>query len=158
MYQSHLLTYLGIRQVDAVIGPKQTPFERVREIGAALGVQINAQQSSQLQRAVRLLERPILPQGHSPGQERLAALFLKNAPEKNLADPRLAPAQTIVDAAMQLARDRGDSALSVTAQGEAARQRIADSIRTGSTLDADVGSHAQESKSVPPAPDKGRNR
>ncbi len=77
---------------------------------------------------------------------------------ENPADPRLAPAQTIVDAAMQLARDRGDSARSVTAQGEAARQRIADSIRTGSTLDAGVGSRAQDSKPVPPAPDKGRSR
>ena len=158
VYQSHLLTYLGIRQVDAVIGPKQTPLERVREIGAALGVQINAQQPSQLQRAVRSLERPVLPQGHSPGQERLASLFLKNTPEKNLADPRLATAQTIVDAAMQSARDRGDSARSVTAQGEAARQRIADSIRTGGALDAGAGGRAQDSKPVPPAPDKGRNR
>jgi cell filamentation protein len=45
IYQSHLLTYLGVRQVDAVISAEQTPLERVREIGAALGVQINAQQS-----------------------------------------------------------------------------------------------------------------
>ncbi|WP_243645697.1 hypothetical protein [Sphingomonas sp. PP-CE-1G-424] len=141
-----------------MIGPKQTPLERVREIGAALGVQINAQQPSQLQRAVRSLERPILPQGHSPGQERLAALFLKNAPEKNRADPRLAPAQTIVDTAMQLARNRGDSARSVTAQGEAARQRIANSIRIGETLDAGVSGRAQDNKPVPPAPDKGCSR
>ena len=61
IYQSHLLTYLGVRQVDAVITPQQTPLERVREIGAALGVQINSQQPAQLQRAVRSLERPILP-------------------------------------------------------------------------------------------------
>jgi cell filamentation protein len=77
---------------------------------------------------------------------------------ENLADPRLAPAQTIVDAAMQLARDRGDSARSITAQGEAARQRIADNIRTGGTLDAGVGSRAQDSNSVSPAPGKGRDR
>jgi cell filamentation protein len=61
IYQSHLLTYLGVRQVDAVVTAQQTPLERVREIGAALGVQINGQQSAQLQRAVRALERPILP-------------------------------------------------------------------------------------------------
>src|SRR3546814_534302 len=41
IYQSHLLTYLGVRQVDAVVTAQQTPLERVREIGAALGVQIN---------------------------------------------------------------------------------------------------------------------
>ena len=85
VYQSHLLTYLGVRQVDAVISRQQTPLERVREIGAALGVQINAQQPAQLQRAVRSLERPVLPPGHSPGQERLAAEFLKNTAEKNNA-------------------------------------------------------------------------
>src|SRR3546814_7414231 len=52
--------------LDAVVTAQQTPLERVREIGAALGVQINGQQSAQLQRAVRALERPILPSGHSP--------------------------------------------------------------------------------------------
>ena len=106
VYQSHLLTYLGVRQVDAVITKEQSPLERVREIGAALGVQINSQQPAHLQRAVRSLERPALPPGHSPGQERLAELFLKNTPEKNNADPRLAPAQAIVDAAIKTARDR----------------------------------------------------
>ncbi|MCE3543929.1 hypothetical protein LXJ56_27520, partial [Escherichia coli] len=30
VYQSHLLTYLGVRQVDAVVSPQQTPLERVR--------------------------------------------------------------------------------------------------------------------------------
>src|SRR3546814_11856173 len=31
IYQSHLLTYLGVRQVDAVVTAQQTPLERVRE-------------------------------------------------------------------------------------------------------------------------------
>lgn len=72
---------------------------RVRQIGAAPAVQINTQQPAQLQRPVRSLERPVLLPGHSQGQERLAAEFLKNTPEKNNADPRLAPAQAIVEAA-----------------------------------------------------------
>lgn len=96
VYQSHLLSYVGSREVEAVISPKQTPLERVREIGAALAVQINMQQGAQLQRAIRALERPILPPGHSPMHERMAAAFLKNTPAKNAADPRLAPAQAIV--------------------------------------------------------------
>src|SRR3546814_11442583 len=96
---SDLLTYRGVRQVDAVVTAQQTPLERVREIGAALGVQINGQQSAQLQRAVRALERPILPPGHSPGQERLAELFITNTPAKNHADTRLSPAHAIVAAA-----------------------------------------------------------
>lgn len=139
VYQSHLLTYLGVRQVDAVISAEQTPLERVREIGAALGVQINAQQSVQLQRAVRALERPILPPGHAPGQERLAALFLKNSPESNLADTRLVAAQGIVDAAMQTARERGESGRMVISIGESTRQLVAERIRSGSALEADLG-------------------
>ncbi len=135
IYQSHLLTYLGVRQVDAVITPQQTPLERVRELGAALGVQINAQLPAQLQRAIRSLERPILPPGASPGQERLAELFLKNSAEKNHADPRLSPAQAIVDDAMQKARDRGESARMVQTVGESTRQLVADRIKTGVALE-----------------------
>ncbi|NBB42309.1 Fic/DOC family protein [Sphingobium yanoikuyae] len=139
VYQAHLLTYLGVRQVDAVISAQQTPLERVREIGAALGVQINAQQPAQLQRAVRALEKPVLPPGYSPGQERLAAAFLKNTPEQNHADPRLAPAQAIVDAAMQTARDRGESGRMVGTIRESTRQLVADRIKSGGTLDVEIG-------------------
>ena len=109
-HQAHLLNSLGIRQVDAVITKEQTPLERVREIGAALGVQIRQQQPTQLQRANRALERPVLPPGHSRHQERLAALFLKDTPKNNHAVPRLAPAQALVDAALAESRERGDSA------------------------------------------------
>ncbi|QHD69613.1 cell filamentation protein [Sphingobium yanoikuyae] len=150
VYQSHLLTYLGIRQIDAVIHAQQTPLERVREIGAALGVQINAQQPVQLQRAVRALERPILPPGHAPGQERLAAQFLKNSPEDNLADTRLVAAQGIVDAAMQTARERGESARMVTSIGESSRQLVAERIRSGDALDGELGKASSPSPSPHP--------
>ena len=156
IYQSHLLTYLGVRQVDAVVTAQQTPLERVREIGAALGVQINGQQSAQLQRAVRALERPILPPGHSPGQERLAELFIKNTPEMNHADPRLSPAQAIVDAAMKTAADLGESARMVATIRESTRQLVADRIKAGGSLDGEIGRAAQVQA---PAPrDKDRSR
>lgn len=150
VYQSHLLTYLGIRQVDAVISSQQTPLERVREIGAALGVQINAQQPAQLQRAVRALERPALPPGHSPGQERLAALFLNSTAEKNAADPRLAPAQAIVDAAMKTARTRGESARMINTIGDSTRQLVADRIKMGGALDGEIGRVFDRGGSPPP--------
>jgi cell filamentation protein len=156
IYQAHLLTYLGIRQVDAVVSREQTPLERVREIGAALGVQINGQQTAQLQRAVRALERPILPPGAAPGQERLAELFLKNSAEKNNADPRLAPAQAIVDAAMQTARERGDSARMVGTIGESTRQLVADRIKSGGTLDAEIGRAGPAPAPAPRDKDRGR--
>jgi cell filamentation protein len=157
VYQSHLLTYLGLRQVDAVISAEQTPLERVREIGAALGVQINVQQSGQLQRAVRALERPVLPPGHAPGQERLAAQFLKNSPEKNLADGRLAAAQGIVDAAMQTARERGESARMVNTIGESTRQIVAERIKTGCALDTGAAGATHEPP-PPITPERDRSR
>lgn len=156
VYQSHLLIYLGVRQVDAVITAEQTPLERVREIGAALGVQINAQQSVQLQKAVRALERPILPPGHAPGQERLAAQFLKNSPESNLTDTRLVAAQGIVDAAMQTARERGESARMVTSIGESTRQLVAERIRSGDALDTGLGNGIIPSSPQRPAKDRSR--
>ena len=157
VYQSHLLTYLGVRQVDAVINAQQTPLERVREIGAALGVQINAQQPGHLQRAVRSLERPILPPGHAPGQERLAAEFLKNTAERNNADPRLAPAQAIVDAAMKTARDRGESARTVGTIAASTRHLVAERIKMGSSLDTEIG-RAPDRSAVPPERGKDRSR
>lgn len=157
VYQSHLLTYLGVRQVDAVISPQQTPLERVREIGAALGVQINSQQPGHLQRAVRSLERPVLPPGHAPGQERLAAEFLKNTAERNNADPRLAPAQAIVEVAIKTARERGESARTVSTIAESTRHLIAERIKMGSSLDAEIGRSPDRIVSPAP-PDKDRSR
>ncbi|WP_019054176.1 MULTISPECIES: Fic/DOC family protein [Sphingobium] len=162
VYQSHLLSYVGSREVEAVITPKQTPLERVREIGAALAVQINMQQGAQLQRAIRALERPILPPGHSPSHERLAAAFLKNTPEKNAADPRLAPAQAIVDAAMQAARSRGDNARAIDGAGESTRKAVAAVIRSGDPLDPNApefrGRGTGQPQPPSPTKDKGRGR
>ncbi len=94
--------------------------------------------------------------GHSPGQERLAELFLKNTPEKNQADPRLAPAQAIVDAAMKTARDRGESARMVGTIGESTRQLVADRIKAGGSLDGEIG---RATPAQAPAPrDKDRSR
>ncbi|WP_058753264.1 hypothetical protein [Sphingomonas sanguinis] len=137
IYQAHLLNNLGIRQIDAVVTKEQAPLERVRKIGAALGVQIRQQQSAQLQRALRAMERPVLPPGYSLHQERLAILFLKNTPEQNHADPRLAPGQALVDAAIAAAREHGGSTRVIGAAGASTPQQIAERIKTGGTLDAD---------------------
>ena len=94
--------------------------------------------------------------GYSPGQAQLAEPFLKNTPEKNNADPRLAPAQAIVDAALKTARDRGDSARMVSSVGESTRQLVADRIKTGGALDGDLGRAAPAP--APPPRDKDRSR
>lgn len=159
VYQSHLLTYLGQREVEAVITPKQTPLERVREIGAAMAVKINSQQPAQVQRAIRALEKPILAPGQSPMQDRMAEGFLKNTPEKNRADPRFAPAQAFVDAAQAAARGKGESARAIA--GDGARRTVADMIRTGQPIEQgspEIGRGVTPSGSTPPDKDKGRSR
>ena len=56
-YQAQLLKQLGQRDVDAVITAQQTPLQRVREIGAALGTRIKSQQPALVQRAIRAVEQ-----------------------------------------------------------------------------------------------------
>ena len=56
-YQAQVLKQLGQRDVDAVITAQQTPLERVREIGAALGTRLKSQQPALVQRAIRALEQ-----------------------------------------------------------------------------------------------------
>ena len=157
IYQSHLLTYLGVRQVDAVVTPQQDA------VGARAGDRRGAWRPDQqpaagadpARRAARWSGRSCSP-GHLPGQERLAELFLKNTPEKNQADPRLAPAQAIVDAAMKTARDRGESARMVGTIGESTRQLVADRIKAGGSLDGEIG---RATPAQAPAPrDKDRSR
>lgn len=157
VYQSHLLIYLGQRDVDAVISDKQTALQRVREIGAALASRINAQQPAQVQRAVRSLERPVLPPGQSPAHDRLSDLFLKNAAEQNRSDPRLAGAQAIVDHVQAVSRQRGDGPRLMEGAIDAARTSIAANIRAGRPFEDGLTLPAQD-RSKPPAPDKGRGR
>jgi cell filamentation protein len=157
VYQSHLLTYLGQRDVDAVISAQQTPLQRVREIGAALATRINGQQPAHIQRAVRSLERPVLPPGQSPAHERLADTFLKNLAEQNRGDPRLAGAQAIVDRVQAASRDRGDGSRLLEGTVDAARTSIAANIRAGRPFDDGMALQSQ-SGPKPPAPDKGRSR
>jgi cell filamentation protein len=155
VYQSHLLTHLGLREVDAVITAQQTPLERVREIGAALAARINSQQLAQVQRAVRSLERPVLPPGQSPAHDRLAEAFLKNMPDQNRADPRFAGAQAIVDKAHAASQARGDGVRMIEAATDMARTAVAANIRAGKPFDEGIFFSASP---APNTPDRGRTR
>ena len=154
-YQSHLLTHLGHREVDAVITPQQTPLERVREIGAALGTRINSQQPANILRAVRSLERPILAPGQSRAHEHLVETFLENSADQNKADPRLAGAQAVVDKAQTASQARGDGPRLVEAATDAARTAVAANIRAGKPFDDGISFPASP---TPKAPDRGRSR
>lgn len=155
VYQSHLLAHLGQREVDAVITAQQTPLERVREIGAALAVRINSQSPAQVQRAVRAIERPVLPPGQSPAQDRLADAFLQNTPVKNRADPRFNGAQAIVEQAEAAAKARGDGPRKAGSATDMARTAVAANIRAGKPF----GEGISFSASPGPVPlDRGRTR
>ena len=141
--------------MDAVITAQQTPLERVREIGAALAARINSQSPAQVQRAMRAIERPVLPPGQSPAQDRLADAFLQNTPVENRADPRLNGAQAIVDQAEAASRTRGDGQRRIEAATDQARTAVAANIRAGKP----VGEGISFSMSSGPAPlDRGRTR
>lgn len=157
VYQTQLLSQLGQREVDAVITAQQTPLERVREIGAALAARINTQQPAQILRAVRALERPLLPPGQFPGQERLAELFLKNTSEQNRADPRLLGAEALLEQVHKASRAKGEASRLVDGAVEAARTTIAANIRAGKSMDEGLSPGSAEKASCP-APVRGRSR
>lgn len=155
VYQSHLLAHLGQREVDAVITAQQTPLERVREIGAALAVRISSQPPTQVQRAARALERPLLPAGQSPVHNRLSDTFLRNTLDQNRADPRFTGAQAIVDQAEAASRTRGDGQRRIEAATDKARTAVAANIRAGKPVGEGI---AFSMSSGLAAHDRGRTR
>lgn len=55
-YQTHLLDAAGRKQIEAVITEKQTPLDRIREIGVATGVAVKSLTPADVARATRQLE------------------------------------------------------------------------------------------------------
>src|SRR3546814_11033058 len=76
----------------------------------------------------------------------------------DLADPRLSPAQAIVDAAMKTAADRGESARMVATIRESTRQLVAARIKAGGSLDGEIGRAAQVQAPAPRDKDPSRSR
>src|SRR3546814_19194872 len=75
----------------------------------------------------------------------------------DLADPRLSPAQAIVDAAMKTAADRGESARMVATIRESTRQLVADRIQAGGSLDGEIGRAARVPAPAPRAQARSRH-
>ncbi|GAA3272994.1 hypothetical protein [Sphingomonas yabuuchiae] len=55
-YQARLIEQLGTRDVQAVITRNQTPLERVRELGAAIGVEIARRDPAQVAKAMAAID------------------------------------------------------------------------------------------------------
>lgn len=61
-YQAALVKELGTRDLQAVINGKQTPLDRTRELGAAIGSELKKYQPAQIEKAMVAIEqKPIAP-------------------------------------------------------------------------------------------------
>lgn len=90
-YQAKLLKQLGQRDVDAVITAQQTPLERVREIGAALGTRLKSQQPALVQRTIRALEQGMSERSGPDTGAHIGKDVQSGAVSRKTRDPALAP-------------------------------------------------------------------
>lgn len=132
LFQLGVLQTLGASKILAVIHDSQSPLETVREIAAAALIELSEYPQTAIAEASLALNRPAYPLGGSPHQDRLAVEFLANAPEDNLADPRFATVQRLVDKATSGAsRASGGKAKHINAATKKARTDVAARIRRG---------------------------
>jgi cell filamentation protein len=116
LFQLGVLQALGASKILAVIHDSQSPLETVREIATAVLIELNEYPQAAIAQASLTIGRPAYPLGGSPHQDRLAAEFLANSAQANLADPRFATAQRLVDKAVSaVSRSSGGNAKQINA-------------------------------------------
>lgn len=136
LFQLSVLQALGANKILAVIHDSQSPLETVREIAAAVLIELSEYAQTAIAQAGVALNRPAYPVGGSPHQDRLATEFMANTPQDNLADPRFVGAQRLVDNAVaDASHSRGGSAKHINAATQKARSDIAARIRGGESFD-----------------------
>lgn len=136
MFQLELLASLGANKLLAVIHEGQSPLETVREIATAVLIELNEYPQAAIAQASLAIGCPAYPIGGSPHQDRLAAEFLANSAQDNLADPRFATAQRLVDKAISAAsQSSGGNVKQINAAIQKARTDIAARIRAGDVFD-----------------------
>jgi cell filamentation protein len=136
LFQLGVLQSLGTGKLLVVIHDSQSPLETVREIAVAMLITLREYSPAAITQASAALDRPAYPIGGSPHQDRLAAEFLANDSQDNLADPRFASAQRVVDKAVSAAsRSSGGNVKQINAAAEKARTAIAARIRKGDMFD-----------------------
>jgi cell filamentation protein len=136
LFQLGLLESLGTSKILAVIHDSQSPLEIIREIATAVLIELIEYPQIAIAQASLALNRPAYPVGGSPHQDRLATEFLANSAQDNLADPRFATAQRLVDKAISAAsRSSGGNAKYISAATKKARTDIAARIRKGDMFD-----------------------
>lgn len=132
LFQLEVLASLGVSKLLAVIHDSQSPLETVREIATAVLIELSEYPQTALAQASLALDRPADPVGGLPHQDRLAAEFLANSAQDNLADPRFANAQRLVEKTISAtSRASGGNFIQINAATEKARTDIAARIRMG---------------------------
>lgn len=136
LFQLEVLESLGANKLLAVIHEGQSPLEVVREIATAVVIELNEYPQTAIAQASLTLNRSPYLIGGSPHQDRLAAEFLANSAQANLADPRFTTAQRLVDKAISAAsRSSGGNTKQIGDATEKARADIAARIRHGDMFD-----------------------
>jgi cell filamentation protein len=97
-FQLTLLEGLSAGKIRALLHSEQSPLEIVREIAAAVSIEINAYPRARIETLCDQLYTPPFGAGVSPHDERMAREFLANLSAQNRIDPRFAEAQRMVDA------------------------------------------------------------
>jgi cell filamentation protein len=142
LFQLAVLGDLGIGKILAVIHDAQSPLETVREIAAAVLIALSEHSPSAIVQAGLAVGHPGYPIGGSPHQSRLAAEFLANSPQDNLADPRFVSAQRLIDrAATDASRSSGGNIKYINAATAKARADIA--ARIGDGVAFEIGAVAR---------------
>lgn len=132
MFQLRILQETGAGKLQPLITPDQSSLERVREISAAIATAINQMPLRDIERAIASLHRPWLPDDATDEHRALAERFMAGTAAENIASPRLAPLQRLVEEAGQAARiASGASPKRIAAAIAKAREHIAARICNG---------------------------
>lgn len=130
--QLAVLTEAGFGKILAILHPKQSALEIVREISAATAIAINTYSESVISDFVTAVQSPICAPGASPHSERMAREFLTNSAADNRTDPRFAALQAELDAILNpTALDVGRNAKQALAAAEQNKLAAAEQIRRG---------------------------
>jgi cell filamentation protein len=146
LFQLAVLQALGASKLLAVVHNRQSPLETVREIAVAMLIELSDYNPTSIAQAGIALNRAAYPIGGSPHQDRVAAEFLANDRLVNLADPRFATAQRLVDKAVaDASRASGGKAKQINTATAKASAGVAARIRSGDMFDQQESASARNS-------------
>ena len=140
IFQAALLSALNHGVIAAPTHEHQSALEYVREISAGVSAAVSQHSRTSLEFLIETVHVPPYIGGGSPHQDRLAAQFLSNTVEQNLADLRFAPCQRAVDEAMTKSKNIRNADLDrLAARYERICRAVAERIRVGDMMTFNFG-------------------